>query len=208
MALSRKLRSGSEGSDTISFRVTVMGSSGVGKSSIISQFLYEKFQDTYRETVEDMHTKLFEVGDKTISLNILDTAGHNEFPAMRKLAISTSDAFILVYSITEQKSFEEMKRIRDEITVLRGSVPTVIVCNKADIKPEAVVEKCTMDSIVSIDWEATYVEVSAKDNINVSLVFQELLQMTKLTSNNTPLGKRNSLPDIYRRRRLSSCSVS
>lgn len=207
MPLLRKNRAGSEGSEDINFRVAVMGSTGVGKSSIISQFLYEQFQDTHHETVEDMHHKLFKVGSKTVTLNILDTAGHNEFPAMKKLAISTSNAFVLVYSVTDQNSFDEMKRLRDEITTSRGSVPTVIVCNKADVKSEAVIERYTMDSIVSIDWEATFVEVSAKENVNVSAIFQELLRMTNLTIGNI-LEKRSSLPNLTSRRKSSSCFVS
>lgn len=104
------------------YRLVLLGASRTGKSSIIHMFLNGKFLETYKETVEDLHYREFTVDDKTIKVDILDTAGNiktqimiiiiitcnygyyvfnlgnMEFPAMRRLSIATSHAFILVYS--------------------------------------------------------------------------------------------------------------
>ena len=98
------------------YRLVVLGASRTGKSSIIHMFLTGKFLEVYKETVEDLHYREFTVDDKTIKVDILDTAGkaclrpvdvlltswvvsgNMEFPAMRRLSIATSHAFILVYS--------------------------------------------------------------------------------------------------------------
>jgi len=96
------------------YRLVLLGASRTGKSSIIHMFLNGKFLNVYKETVEDLHYREFTIDDKTIKVDILDTAGkwnnvtwvdwtnrilgNMEFPAMRRLSIATSHAFILVYS--------------------------------------------------------------------------------------------------------------
>jgi RASD family protein 2 len=113
------------------YRLVVLGASRTGKSSIIHMFLNGKFLDTYKETVEDLHYREFTVDDKTIKVDILDTAGkiiktsflscshihlgNMEFPAMRRLSIATAHAFILVYC----KSFK--KKIFVEIDFILKS---------------------------------------------------------------------------------------
>ncbi len=58
------------------YRLVVLGASRTGKSSIIHMFLNGKFLDTYKETVEDLHYREFTIDDKTIKVDILDTAGN------------------------------------------------------------------------------------------------------------------------------------
>jgi len=92
----------------------------VGKSCIISQFLYEKFLSRYRETVEELHRGEYELQDgASLTLDILDTSGAFQFPAMRALSISTGDAFVLVYSIDDAETWEEVRRLRDQVSTYR-----------------------------------------------------------------------------------------
>jgi len=89
----------------------------VGKSCIISQFLYDKFLSRYRETVEELHRGEYELQDgASLTLDILDTSGAFQFPAMRALSISTGDAFVLVYSIDDAETWEEVRRLRDQVS--------------------------------------------------------------------------------------------
>lgn len=62
------------------YRLVLLGASRTGKSSIIHMFLNGKFLDTYKETVEDLHYREFTIDDKTIKVDILDTAGKKKKP--------------------------------------------------------------------------------------------------------------------------------
>lgn len=130
--------SGSSTPSGTKHKIVVLGGAKVGKSSIISQFLYGNFTTKYKRTVEEMHREEFNVNGVRLTLEILDTAGSLEFPAMRALSISSGDAFILVYSVIDPKSFEEARIIRDQILEIKGSaaVPIVVVGNKIDLMDE------------------------------------------------------------------------
>lgn len=98
----------------------VSRSARVGKSCIISQFLYDKFLSRYRETVEELHRGEYELQDgASLTLDILDTSGAFQFPAMRALSISTGDAFVLVYSIDDAETWEEVRRLRDQVSTYK-----------------------------------------------------------------------------------------
>uniref|UniRef100_T1GH87 Uncharacterized protein n=1 Tax=Megaselia scalaris TaxID=36166 RepID=T1GH87_MEGSC len=122
-------------SSKIRHKIVVMGSTKVGKTSIITQFLYNSFTTKYKKTIEEMHQGSFPIAGVNLTLDILDTAGCNEFPAMRALSISSAEAFILVYDITDSTTFEEVRHIRDIIIETKGttSVPIVVVGNKTDL---------------------------------------------------------------------------
>lgn len=96
----------------------MMGSAKVGKSSIISQFLYDKYLTRYRETVEELHRGEYELPDgASLTLDILDTSGAFQFPAMRALSISTSGAFILVYAVDDARTWEEVESLRKQVII-------------------------------------------------------------------------------------------
>lgn len=182
-------------------RVVVMGAARTGKSQIISQFLYDKFSEKYRQTIEELHRGEYELPDgSSLTLDILDTSGAFPFPAMRALSISTGNAFILVFSLDDKESFEEVKRLREEILEKRkgsGPVPIVVVGNKSDLN-ERFLSQEVMESIISLDWECGYCECSAKQNIGILDVFKELLVQAKIRYNLSPAvrRRRQSLPSF------------
>jgi len=119
-------------------KIVVMGAAKVGKSSLISQFLYGTFSPKYKRTIEEMHHGDFSVAGVTLTLDILDTSGAYEFPAMRALSMSSADAFILVYDVNDSSTFEEVRALRDQIHETKGgtAVPIVVVGNKTDLADE------------------------------------------------------------------------
>ncbi|XP_023935087.1 ras-related protein Rap-2b [Bicyclus anynana] len=191
--------SGNLANNAVRHKIVVLGAAKVGKSSLISQFLYGTFSTKYKRTIEEMHHGDFNVAGVRLTLDILDTSGAYEFPAMRALSMQSADAFILVYDITDADSFAEVRALRDQIHETKEStaVPIVVVGNKVDLAEsgERQVEFHTTESVVTVDWENGFVEASAKDNMNVSQIFKELLVQAKV--------KYNLSPALRRRRRQS-----
>ncbi|XP_067143482.1 GTP-binding protein Rhes-like [Centruroides vittatus] len=180
------------------YRIVVMGAAKVGKTAIVQQFLYDRFPLDHKATVEELHREEYEIGGCCLTLDILDTSGSYEFPAMRRLAISTGDGFVLVYSVDSNESFEEVRRLRELVLETRASaVPMVIVGNKCDVGDELrVVKKEIAEIIISIDWENGFVECSAKEDHNIMEIFKQLLVQAKISYDLSPAVKkrRSSLP--------------
>jgi len=71
------------------FRLVLLGSSKVGKTSIVSRFIDNRYEDRYTPTIENFHRKVYRIRDESYRLDILDTSGNNPFPAMRRLSLMT-----------------------------------------------------------------------------------------------------------------------
>nr|XP_015921961.1 ras-related protein Rap-1b-like [Parasteatoda tepidariorum]XP_015921962.1 ras-related protein Rap-1b-like [Parasteatoda tepidariorum]XP_015921963.1 ras-related protein Rap-1b-like [Parasteatoda tepidariorum] len=179
------------------YRLVLMGAAHVGKTAIVHQFLYEHFPTEYIPTIEELYRGEYDVGNTGLVLDILDTSGTYEFPAMRKLAVDTGDAFILVYAINDAESFEEVRRLKELLLEHKPSeAPIVVVGNKCDLEKQRVVQKEVADTIVAIDWENRFVESSAKDNINIVRIFKEILTQANFPYDLNPSiqKRRTSLP--------------
>ncbi|CAF0814067.1 unnamed protein product [Rotaria sp. Silwood1] len=169
------------------YRLVLLGASRTGKSSIIHMFLNGKFLDTYKETVEDLHYREFTVDDKTIKVDILDTAGNMEFPAMRRLSIATSHAFILVYSVDNMSSFEEIRHIIEQIKEQRtnyAEIPIVVVGNKTDRTSVREVEEQQVQTMINElgPLHCRLAECTALDRASVIDIFLKLLSLVQLSA--------------------------
>ena len=172
--------SGSEEGKTF-YRVLVMGAARVGKTAIISQFLYDKFESEYQATVEEMYRGNFDVGNTKLCLNIEDTSGTfaYDFPAMVEVSLFAADVVLLVFSVEDCDSFEQVVLLKEKVRKSRGpAMPVVVVGNKIDL--ERKVDKAETEALVMCDWENGYVECSAKVKKDVEKVFQELLHQVKI----------------------------
>ncbi|XP_062549630.1 ras-related protein Rap-2b-like [Armigeres subalbatus] len=193
-------------------RVAMMGAARVGKSSIISQFLYEKYLSRYKQTVEDMHRGEYELPDGScLTLDILDTSGSYQFPAMRALSINTSGAFILVYAVDDEQTWLEVERLRGQIVEARGlRVPIVIVGNKSDVPDEVrQVALKIAQAKATIEWGCGYAECSAKNNEGILTVFKQLLRQANIEYNLSPAvrRRRKSLPSYTNQNQNRSLSA-
>ena len=92
------------------YKVCLVGESGVGKTCIIDRFVKNIFREDEPPTVSASYSeKLIQLDDYTIKFNIWDTAGQEKYRSVGKLFYKDANAAILVYDITSQNSFEEIK---------------------------------------------------------------------------------------------------
>lgn len=154
-------------------RITIMGVGGVGKSALTHRLVEKKFVAKYDPTVEDSHTTSIEVDGVARSLEILDTAGQEEYSALRAEFMHKGDGFILVFSITNDSSFTDLKKIRDSIMAahpLGENTPLMLVGNKMDLDSERAVLENEGKRMAN-SWGCEYMECSAKANTNVTELF-------------------------------------
>ncbi|EGW03146.1 GTP-binding protein Di-Ras1 [Cricetulus griseus] len=176
------------------YRVVVFGAGGVGKSSLVLRFVKGTFRDTYIPTIEDTYRQVISCDKSVCTLQITDTTGSHQFPAMQRLSISKGHAFILVFSVTSKQSLDELSPIYKLIVQIKGSVediPIMLVGNKCD---ETQREVHTREAqAVAQEWKCAFMETSAKMNYNVKELFQELLTLeTRRSVSLSVDGKRSS----------------
>ncbi|XP_008303837.1 ras-related protein Rap-1b-like [Stegastes partitus] len=197
-------------------RLVFLGAGGVGKTALIQRFLKDTFEPKHRCTVEDLHRKEYEVEGVKVTIDITDTSGSYSFPAMRRLSIQNSDAFALVYAVDDPNSLEAVKRLRQEILEVKEDkyTPIVVIGNKIDRYNERQVSIKDVLSTVELDWNHSFLESSAKDNVNVLEVFRELLQQANLPSRLSPalFRRRETFPKENNKRppmnKTNSCVIS
>ncbi|EFC44134.1 ras family small GTPase [Naegleria gruberi] len=129
------------------YKIAVVGGGGVGKSSLTIQFVQHYYQAQYDPTIEDSYQKQIKVDDKVVQLEITDTAGQDEFIALRDTYMRRNDGFVLVFDVTMKQSLEELinfvegiKRVKED-NMLYTSVPFVIVANKCDLADQRIITK-------------------------------------------------------------------
>lgn len=120
------------------YKLVVVGGGGVGKSALTIQFVQSHFVDEYDPTIEDSYRKQCVIDEEVALLDVLDTAGQEEYSAMREQYMRSGEGFLLVYSITSRNSFEEIATFYQQILRVKDKdyFPVVIVANKSDLDAE------------------------------------------------------------------------
>ncbi|WPH03237.1 ras-domain-containing protein [Acrodontium crateriforme] len=154
------------------YHIAVLGSGGVGKSCLTTQFVQGVFVERYDPTIEDSYRKHIDVDGRNVMLEIMDTAGTEQFTAMRDMYIRMGQGFLLVFSITSMSSLHELISLREEIIKAKGDAqfPMVLVGNKSDLEDDRRVTR-TKAFQLSQSWgNIPYYETSARRDANVSEV--------------------------------------
>lgn len=163
------------------FKVIVIGSGGVGKSALTLQFMYDEFVEDYEPTKADSYRKKIMLDGKEAQIDILDTAGQEDYAAIRDNYFRSGEAFLCVYSILEIESLTATEELREQVLRVKNddkSVPFLLVGNKIDLdNRRAVSYEVATDK--ARQWGVPYVETSAKTRQNVDQVFIELMRMIR-----------------------------
>ncbi|CAL4059633.1 unnamed protein product, partial [Meganyctiphanes norvegica] len=181
------------------YKLCIMGDGSVGKSCLTVQYTHGRFLDYYDPTIEDTYRKQVDVDDVLYNLEILDTAGQEQFAAMRDMYMRHGMGFVLVYSITEKSSIQGLIGLRNNIVKFKDTedIPMVIVGNKSDLEDRRAVSK-EEGQIQAREWKAEFFEASAKEKINVNEIFTRLIQLIreKQDRNNPPSNKNECICSI------------
>jgi len=158
------------------YKLVVVGDGGVGKSAITIQLIQNHFVEEYDPTIEDSYRKQVVIDGETCLLDILDTAGQEEYSAMRDQYMRTGEGFLLVFAVNEAKSFENVGNYREQIRRVKDSdeVPMVLVGNKCDLSSRTVDSRLVQDAARSYGIPA--VDTSAKTRMGVDEAFYTLVR--------------------------------
>ncbi|CAD6197374.1 unnamed protein product [Caenorhabditis auriculariae] len=161
-------------------RIVVVGGGGVGKSAITIQFIQRFFVQDYDPTIEDSYTKQCFVDEDMCKLEILDTAGQEEFSTMREQYLRTGNGFLIVFAVTDRNSFEEVKKLHELICRIkdRDDFPILLVGNKADLENERHVARHEAEELAR-SLAVPYFECSAKLRRNVDEAFYEIVRLVR-----------------------------
>lgn len=166
-------------------KVIVLGDSGVGKTSLMNQFVSQRFSASYKATIgADFLCKDLTVSGTDVTLQCWDTAGQERFQSLGVAFYRGSDCCILVFDVTSQKSFDNLSFWIDEFLIQSAprdpdSFPFVVLGNKTDLEGRVVSRQHAEDWCRS-KGNLLYIETSAKEAINTETAF-DLAATTTVT---------------------------
>lgn len=140
------------------------------------------FVETYDPTIEDSYRKQIHVDNTPSILEILDTAGQEEYTAMREQWIRDAQGFMLVYSIASRATFEGLRKLVEQIIRVKEldiqNIPLVLVGNKADMTSHREVSAADAALLARV-LGCECIETSAKTRINVETAFYKLVDVMR-----------------------------
>lgn len=161
-------------------RICVVGSGGVGKSSVTIRYLKNEFTEFYDPTMEETYETEISFGGRHHQVEIVDTAGQEEFTSFLDSSLSTGDAFMILYAINSMSSWNDLKSLRSKIyqgTEAKSSInriPMIVVGNKKDLEHERDTTQETAEEYAA-SIRVPYVETSAKTGYNVYEAFNIMM---------------------------------
>lgn len=168
----------------VKYDLAVIGGGAVGKSALTMQYIQHVFCDEYDPTIEDQHRKQTVIDDECAILDILDTAGQEEYTAMRDQYMRSAEGFLLVFALNSRASFSEIEQLYEQILRAKDCdrVPAVLVGNKADLLSDRQIKQQDIDILVK-RYGFKYFEASARSRINVEEPYQQLVREIRQARN-------------------------
>ncbi len=168
------------------YKICIMGGGGVGKSCITIQFIQHTYDDEYRPTIEgEFNTsRKIDVGDgeRKAEIHITDTAGQEDYKALRIGNFRGKDGFIIVFDITQKSTFEELGDYYQDVILANNNdtnINGILVGNKSDL---AYIRKVSIEEAKDLAerWGMSYIETSALKRTNIDEAFIYLVQKIRM----------------------------
>ena len=157
-------------------KICMIGTSGVGKTSLVARFVQSMFGETYHTTVGvKIEKKMLRVEDTEVMLMIWDLAGDDDFQKLQTSYLRGSGGYLLVADGTRGVTLELALDIQQRVVAAVGAVPFILALNKADLAPQWEMDEKRLAALAAQGW--TIVRTSAKDGAGVEEVFAALSRM-------------------------------
>jgi small GTP-binding protein len=116
-------------------KITILGEKNVGKTSLVYRYIENKFRDSYKATLGvNLLKKDMEVDGNSVSAQIWDLGGQDSFKSLRKLYLEGSNGALVIFDLTERKTFDRLNEWVDSFKEARGEQPMVLIGNKSDLE--------------------------------------------------------------------------
>ena len=170
-------------------KIVMLGAASVGKTSIVQQFVYNNFSEEYIPTQHKVcyHPSVI-INEHIYEVKITDCPMIPYFPLdslyewtdFRGYGLRNATAYVLVFDITNEESFNYVRSLREQIIEGHAGahdIPILVVGNKYDLKEDRNTSKREVANIVKKQWKCAYMECSAKYNWHIVLLFKELMKV-------------------------------
>ena len=165
------------------FYVSVLGTGGVGKSALTLRFVRDFFVQDWDPTIEDAYRKPVDVDNESCLLDILDTAGQDDFESLRPSWMIGKDGYVFVFSLDHPQSLDELNPFLELHHQLNEGrrVPIVLAANKKDLVQDAQKQADARERGMrkAAELGAKYIETSAKTGENVQEVFEIFVRQVR-----------------------------
>ncbi|KAJ2726695.1 GTPase Ryh1 [Coemansia sp. Benny D115] len=179
------------------YKLVFLGEQSVGKTSIITRFMYDTFDTTYQATIGiDFLSKTMYMEDRTVRLQLWDTAGQERFRSLIPSYIRDSSVALVIYDITNRESFSQTSKWIDDVRAERGAdVIIVLVGNKTDLSDSRQVSTEEGEKKAR-DLNVMFMETSAKAGRNVKDLFKKIAQALPRADANAQENNRTATIDV------------
>jgi GTPase KRas protein len=176
-----------------------------GKSSF---FFFFFFFSPFSLFAEDSYRKQCEIDRVVCILDILDTAGQEDYSSLRDRYMRNGEGFLLVFSIVSRPSFDELKSFKGQICRAKDadSVPMVLAGNKKDMEDQRTVAYDEADALAK-SFNCKYMETSAMKRINVEEAFFEVVRQIRIAAGETPSGSSSARDAQAARKKKGACML-
>lgn len=168
--------------------IAIMGPGAVGKSAITLQYAQRVFIRDYDPTIEDVYRKNTAVDGIACLMDVLDTAGQEDYVSLRATWMRDRNGFLLVYSMCDRSTFNDLQSFLNQLLVMHEDSetglppPIIVVANKSDMAASREVseeEGRALAVSFGLDAEEGYIETSAKTGHNVDVAFTRLVRQIR-----------------------------
>eukprot|EP00602_Paraphysomonas_sp_CaronLab_P007756 CAMPEP_0185026518 /NCGR_PEP_ID=MMETSP1103-20130426/10836_1 /TAXON_ID=36769 /ORGANISM="Paraphysomonas bandaiensis, Strain Caron Lab Isolate" /LENGTH=194 /DNA_ID=CAMNT_0027560131 /DNA_START=29 /DNA_END=613 /DNA_ORIENTATION=+ len=166
------------------YKMVVLGSGAVGKSALTIRLVTQNFLEEYDPTIEDNYNKTINVDSTPAHLDILDTAGQDEYSQMQDQWMREGKGILVVYAIDNWSSFTDVQKYKEKIDRVKENedYALVLVGNKCDLEATREVTKEQGQSLAT-EWGCPFFEASAKTKVNhEECFFQVVREIRKLNA--------------------------